>query len=166
MSSIKNFAAVWIGLMALTLYVILYYTVGYFQSKFVADWFVLLTTSFMSAATAPVAYRIIKRGITRGSDQFMLSYFLIVSFLLIQRIWLIILAQMGRPPEWAESIIPGFIATMIAIGAGYGMSSSLNEPAELPRREIIIMSVAAGISGVVAGMAIGVFILSGFVLPS
>lgn len=163
MPRVSHYAAIWIAIMFLIGYGLLYSLTNYTTSKFVADWFALIGLSFMSASTVPVAWRAFKNGISTDRDKFIFSYWLIWTIVLWQRIWIIILASYDRPVSWVQSPISGLLATSIAIAAGYGASAPLTGEIPLHRKEIIIFAIAAGFSGVIAGIAIGVFLISGWI---
>lgn len=55
------------------------------------------------------------------------------------------------------------LACRSAIAAGYGASAPLTGEVPLHRKEIIIFTIAAGFSGVIAGIAIGVYLVAGWV---
>lgn len=163
MPRMSHYAAIWIAIMFLIGYGLLYSLTTYTTSKFVADWFALIGLSFMSASTLPVAWRAFKNGISTDRDKFIFSYWLIWTIVLWQRIWIILLASFDRPVAWVQSPVSGLLATSIAIAAGYGASAPLTGEIPLHRKEIIIFTIAAGFSGVIAGIAIGVFLVSGWI---
>lgn len=163
MPRLSHYAAIWIAVLFLIGYGLLYNLTDYVTSKFVADWFALIGLSFMSASTTPVAWRAFKNGISTDRDKFIFSYWLIWTIVLWQRIWIILLAYFDRPVSWVQSPISGLLAVSIAIAAGYGASAPLTGEIPLRRKEIIIFAVAAGFSGVIAGIAIGVFLVSGWI---
>lgn len=161
MPGIMNYMALYVSTFIILAYFILYYSLGFDNSKFLADWFVLVTLSFMSASMAPAAWKSIKRGVKSGSERFIVFSWLLCTFVIIQRLWIILIALLDRPESLVEGPISGLIAVMMAIAGGYGMAAPLSGPNELPKREIITMAIAAGFSGIIAGMAIGVFLISG-----
>lgn len=163
MPRLSHYAAIWIAIMFLIGYGLLYSLTTYTTSKFVADWFAMIGLSFMSASTFPVACRAFKNGISTDRDKFIFSYWLIWTIDLWHRIWVILLASYDRPVAWVQSPISGLLATSIAIAAGYGASAPLTGEIPLHRKEIIIFAIAAGFSGVIAGIAIGVFLVSGWI---
>lgn len=163
MPRLSHYAAIWIAILFLIGYGLLYNLTDYFTSKFVSDWFALIGLAFMSASTAPVAWRAFKDGISTDRDRFIFSYWLIWTIVLWQRIWIILLASFDRPILWVQSPISGLLAMYIAIAAGYGASAPLTGEIPLHRKEIIIFAIAAGFSGVIAGIAIGVFLVSGWI---
>lgn len=163
MPRLSHYAAIWIAVLFLIGYGLLYNLTDYIISKFVADWFALIGLAFMSASTVPVAWRAFKNGISTDRDKFIFSYWLIWTIVLWQRIWIILLAFFDRPVSWVQSPISGLLAVSIAIAAGYGASAPLTGEIPLRRKEIIIFTVAAGFSGVIAGIAIGVFMVSGWI---
>lgn len=163
MPRLSHYAAIWIAVLFLIGYGLLYNLTDYIISKFVADWFALIGLAFMSASTVPVAWRAFKNGISTDRDKFIFSYWLIWTIVLWQRIWIILLAYFDRPVSWVQSPISGLLAVSIAIAAGYGASAPLTGETPLHRKEIIIFTVAAGFSGVIAGIAIGVYLVAGWV---
>ena len=162
MSRLIHFAAIWIAFLFLIAYGLLYKLTDYYISKFIADWFALIGLSFISASTTPVAWRAFKNGISTDRDRAIFSYWLIWTVILWQRIWIILLASFDRPVAWVQSPISGLLAVTITIAAGYGASAPLTGEVPLHRKEIIIFTIAAGFSGIIAGIAIGVFVVAGW----
>ena len=163
MSRLIHYSAILIAVLVLIGYMIMYQYTDFTTSKFIADWFALIGISFISASTTPVAWRAFKNGISTDRDRAIFSYWLIWTVILWQRIWIILLAYFDRPVSWVQSPVSGLLATSIAIAAGYGASAPLTGEIPLHRKEIIIFSIAAGFSGVIAGIAIGVYLVSGWV---
>ena len=163
MPRLNQYSAILIAVSVLIGYMIMYQYTDITTSKFIADWFALIGLSFISASTTPVAWRAFKNGISTDRDRAIFSYWLIWTVILWQRIWIILLAYFDRPVSWVQSPVSGLLATSIAIAAGYGASAPLTGEIPLHRKEIIIFSIAAGFSGVIAGIAIGVYLVSGWV---
>ena len=163
MPQLSHYTAILIAVSVLIGYLILYQYTEITVSKFVADWIALIGLSFMSASTVPVAWRAFKNGISTDRDKFIFSYWLIWTIVLWQRIWIILPASFDRPVSWVQSPVPGLLATSIAIAAGFGASAPLTGEVPLHRKEIIIFTIAAGFSGVIAGIAIGVYLVAGWV---
>ena len=163
MSRLKNFTALWVTALVIISYFTLFYLNGYYNSKFAADWLALIGLSFMSISTFPVAYRAALNGIRSDRDRFIFSYWLIWTMIFIHRIWVIVLSLAGQP-EWLRyGPISGAIAIGFALASGYGAAAPLTGDIPLNKRELIIFSLAAGFSGIIAGITIGVFILAGWV---
>lgn len=163
MPRLSHYAAILIALLVIISYLIIYRYTDIHLSKFIADWIALIGLSFMSFSTLPVAWRAFKNGISTDRDKFIFSYWLIWTIVLWQRIWIILLATYDRPVSWVQSPVSGLLAVSVAIAAGYGASAPLTGEIPLRRKEIIIFAVAAGFSGVIAGIAIGVFLVSGWI---
>lgn len=163
MSVFHNYAAIWLSLVVISLYLLTFNIFGFDNSKFGADLFALTIMAFISAATFPAAMRAMKDGIQTGADRFVFSYWLIWFLLLLYRIWIIFVALMDRPLYLIEGPISGLIAVMIGIAGTYGVAAPLTGPETLHRRDIIAFGVACLISGIIGGMAIGVYILGGWV---
>ena len=163
MPRLIQYTAVLIAVSTLIGYMIIYRYADFTTSKFIADWVAMIGLSFMSFSTLPVAWRAFKNGISTDRDMFIFSYWLIWTIVLWQRIWIILLASLDRPVSWVQSPVSGFIATGIAIAAGFGASATLSGEVPLHRKEIITFAIAAGFSGVIAGIAIGVYLVSGWV---
>ena len=60
--------------------------------------------------------------------------------------------------------VAGLLATSIANAAGFGASAPMSGEVPLHRKEIIIFAIAAGFSGVIAGIAVGVYLVAGWVV--
>lgn len=163
MPRLTQYTAILIAVSVLIGYMIIYRYTDFITSKFIADWVALIGLSFMSFSTLPVTWRAFKNGISTDRDKFIFSYWLIWTVILWQRIWIILLASFDRPVSWVQSPVSGFLATSIAIAAGFGASAPLTGETPLHRKEIIIFTIAAGFSGVIAGIAIGVYLVSGWV---
>lgn len=162
MSRLKNYAAVWLAVIMIGVYLIFYVYTDYIISKFVADLLALIGLGFMSASTTPVAYRAFVNGITTDRDKFIFSYWLIWTLALIHRIWITILGLTGNPDWLHFSAVSGLLGVMFTIASAYGGLAPVSGDHPLQRHEIIIFSVAAGFSGLIAGIAIGVFFVSGW----
>lgn len=167
MSRLAYYAGIWVSLLITLAYGILYVQAGYLHSKFAADWLALIGLSFMSALTTPVAYRAFLNGIRSDRDRFIFSYWLIWTLIFWHRVWIIALALVKQhyPMSydiWYFSPVSGFIAIGFAMAAGFGGVAPLSGDIPLPKREIIIFTVAAGFSGIIAGIAIGVFLVAGW----
>ena len=163
MPRLNQSSAILTAFSVLISYMIMYYNTDITTSKFIADWFALIGISFISFSTVYVAWRAFKNGISTDRDKFIFSYWLIWTIVLWQRIWIILLASFDRPISWVQSPVSGLMATSIAIAAGFGASAPLMGEIPLHRKEIIIFAIAAGFSGVIAGIAIGVYLVAGWV---
>ena len=167
MSRISTYAAIWLSGLIIISYFVLYYQTDFPTSKFIADWLALIGLAFMSASTTPVAYRAFLNGIRSDRDRFIFSYWLIWSLVLSHRIWIIILAlikgqDMELYTQWYTSPISGFIAIGFGLAAGFGGAAPFSGDLPIPRRELVIFTIAAGFSGIIAGIAIGVFFVAGW----
>ena len=167
MSRLAYYAGIWVSLLIVLIYGVLYAYSGYLTSKFAADWLALIGLSFMSASTTPVAYRAFLNGIRSDRDRFIFSYWLIWTLIFWHRVWIIMLAILKENfasfyEFWYFSPISGLIAVGFTMAAGFGGVAPLSGDIPLPKREIIIFTVAAGFSGIIAGIAIGVFLVAGW----
>ena len=162
MPRLNQYAAILIAVSVLICYMIIYRYTDFTMSKFIADWVAMIGLSFMTFSTMPVAWRAFKNGISTDRDMFIFSYWLIWTIVLWQRIWVILLASLDHPVSWVQSPVSGLLATSIAIAAGFGASASMSGEVPLHRKEIIIFAIAAGFSGVIAGIAIGVYLVDGW----
>ena len=149
-------------MLIMVIYLIVHYYTEIYTSKFIADWLALIGISFMSASTLPVAWRAFKNGVSTDRDKFIFSYWLIWTIVLYQRVWIITLSSFDHLPSWVESSISGMLAMSLAIAAGFGASAPLTGEIPIQKKEMIIFVIAAGFSGVIAGIAIGVFLVSGW----
>ena len=167
MSRLTSFAAVWLSGVLILAYFVLYYQTDYITSKFVADWLALIGLAFMSASTTPVAYRAFMNGIRTDRDRFIFSYWLIWTLVLCHQIWIIILALLKANDaqmydQWHTSPVSGLIAIGFGLAAGFGGAAPFSGDLPIPRRELVIFTIAAGFSGIIAGIAIGVFFVAGW----
>lgn len=163
MSRLTNFAAIWISGVVIVLYFGLYYVFGRDDSKFVADWLVLIGATFMSAMTFTPAWNGIKSGGKSGSDQLMISFWMVWTFVLVQRVWIITTNLPNTPDYFRLSPVSGLIATMFAIAAGYGIAAPLSNSPEVPKQQIIPMLIATAISSIISGLVIGIYVARGWV---
>lgn len=162
MLQMRNFAAVWAAIVLAIGYLVLYESVDWIYSKFVADFLALIGLGFMSASTTPVAWRAFKNGISTDRDRFIFSYWLIWTVAFWHRVWITVLG-LTKSPDWLKySVVSGLIAIGFTVASGYGGVAPLSGDIPLQRREVIIFTIAAGFSGVIAGIAIGVFLVSGW----
>ena len=167
MSRISSYAAIWLSGLIIIAYFVLYYQTDFITSKFVADWLALIGLAFMSASTTPVAYRAFMNGIRTDRDRFIFSYWLIWTLVLAHRIWVIFLALVKchdaqMYDQWYTSPVSGLIVIGFGLAAGFGGAAPFSCDLPIPRRELIIFTIAAGFSGIIAGIAIGVFFVAGW----
>ena len=167
MSRLSSYAAIWLSGLIIIAYLVLYYQTDFITSKFVADWLALIGLTFMSASTTPVAYRAFMNGIRSDRDRFIFSYWLIWTLVFCHRIWVILLADVkGHDAQmydqWYTSPISGLIVIGFGVAAGFGGAAPFSGDLPIPRRELIIFTIAAGFSGIIAGIAIGVFFVAGW----
>ena len=167
MSRLSSCAAIWLSGLIIVAYFVLYYQTNFITSKFVADWLALIGLAFMSASTTPVAYRAFMNGIRSDRDRFIFSYWLIWTLVLCHRIWIIILALVKAQDlelydVWYTSPVSGLIAIGFGLAASFGGAAPFSGDLPVPRRELIIFTMAAGFSGIIAGIAIGVFFIAGW----
>ena len=163
MPRLNQSSAILIAFSVIISYMIMYYNTDITTSKFIADWFALIGTSFISFSTVYVAWRAFKNGISTDRDKIIFSYWLIWTIVLWQHIWIILLAYLDRPVSWVQSPVSGLLATSITIAAGFGALAPLSGETPLHRKDIIIFTIAAGFSSVIAGIAIVVYLVAGWV---
>ena len=163
MPRLNQYSAILIAFSVLISYMIMYYNTDITTSKFIADWFALIGISFISFSTVYVAWRAFKNGISTDRDKIIFSYWLIWTIVLWQHIWIILLAYLDRPVSWVQSPVSGLLATSITIAAGFGALAPLSGETPLHRKDIIIFTIAAGFSSVIAGIAIVVYLVAGWV---
>lgn len=164
MSRLKKFTAIWLMVLTIMSYLVLYYYSGYYNSKFVADWLALLGLSYMSASTTPVAYRAFRNGISTDRDKWIFSFWLIWTMALTHRLWVIFIALTGyQASPWYFTPVSGLFAVGFFLAACHGAIAPLSGEIPLNKKELVIFTFAAGFSGIIAGIAIGVFILAGWV---
>lgn len=164
MPRLNQYSAILIAFSVLIGYMIMYYNTDITTSKFIADWFALIGISFISSSTVYVAWRAFKNGISTDRDKIIFSYWLIWTIVLWQHIWIILLTYLDRPISWVQSPVSGLLATSITIAAAFGALAPLSGETPLHRKEIIIFAIAAGFSSVIAGIAIGVYLITGWVV--
>ena len=167
MSRLSTYAAIWLSGLIIIAYFVLYYQTDFITSKIIADWLALIGLAFMSASTTPVAYRAFVNGIRTDRDRFIFSYWLIWTLVLSHRLWVILLALIKAQSlelynDWYTSPVSGFIAIGFGLAAGFGGAASFSGDGPVPRHELIIFTIAAGFSSIIAGIVIGVFIIAGW----
>ena len=167
MSRLSNYNAIWISGLIILVYFGLYIETDYTTSKFIADWLALVGLAFMSASTTPVAYRAVLNGVRTDRDRFIFSYWFIWTLILFHRLWVILLSLIkihlpDNYEDWYFSPISGLIAVGLGLAAGFGGIAPFSNDIPIPRRELIIFTIAAGFSGIIAGIAIGIFFVSGW----
>ena len=163
MPRLSQYSAILIAFSVLISYMIMYYNTDITTSKFIADWFALIGISFISFSTVYVAWRAFKNGISTDRDKIIFSYWLIWTIVLWQHIWIILLTYLDRPVSWVQSPVSGLLATSITIAAGFGALAPLSGETPLHRKDIIIFTIAAGFSSVIACIAIVVYLVAGWV---
>lgn len=163
MPRLSHYATILMAFLVIISYLVIYRYTDIHLSKFIADWIALIGLSFMSFSTLPVAWRAFKNGISTDRDKFIFSYWLIWTMVLWQRIWIVLLATFDRPVSWVQSPVSGLLAICVAIAAGFGATAPMTGGVPLHRKEIIIFTIASGFSGVIAGIAVGVYLVTGWV---
>lgn len=168
MTRVKAVLPVATMLVLVSVYLLIYYKIGYIQSKFMADWLALIGLSFMSASTFPVAMKALRNNLQSSTDKFLFSYWFIWTLVFWHRVWIISLAIMKASyphmyDVWYYSPISGLIVLGLATSALFGGAAPLQSDLPLPRRELIIFTIAAGFSGIIAGIAIGIYYSAGWV---
>lgn len=159
----SNYLAVWLSTALIGLYFLAFNVFGFTPTKFVADLSALVLLTFISTSTIEAAFKGLTRGLRSSVDKFIFSYWLIWTLVLVQRIWIITTGVLNRPDNLIQGPIPGLIALGFAIAASHGIAAPLTGTDKLQRREIITIAVASVISGTILGIAIGVFIIAGWV---
>jgi hypothetical protein len=162
MMTLTQFRAVWLAITMVIGYLVLFYNTNFILSKFIADWVALISLSFMSASTAPAAWTAFRNGISSDLDRFIFSYWLIWTIIFCQRVWIILLATMERPDHLVFSPISGVLAVVLFIAAGFGAAAPLSGETPPHKKDVVIFSIAAKFSGLVAGIAIGVYMVAGW----
>lgn len=169
MSRLSTYIAIWLSALVIIAYIILYNSSDYIISKFSADFMALIGLSFMSVSTTPVAYRAFMNGIRSDRDRFIFSYWLIWTLILLHRCWVIMLALMKNSDPlaydfWYYSPVSGLLVIGFGLAAGFGAAAPFSGDLPVPKRELLIFIIAAGFSGIMAGIAIGVFIIAGWAI--
>lgn len=162
MTVFRNYAAIWMAIILAAGWIVLYMSAEFITSKFVADFLALIGLGFMSASTTPVAYRAFVNGISTPRDKYIFSTWLFYTLVLIHRIWITVNGIMGSPDFLKYSAVSGLIAIGFAIASAYGGIAPLTLDTPLKKHEVIILVIAAGFSSMIAGIAIGVFFVSGW----
>ena len=165
MSRLSAYAAIRLSGLIIIVYFVLYYQTDFITSKFIAHWLALIGLAFMSASTAPVAYRAFLNGIRTDRDRFIFSYWLIWTLVLSHCCWIILLAlikvqSLEMYNQWYASPVSGLIAIGFGLAAGFGGAAPFSGDLPIPRRELSIFTIAARFSGIIAGIAIGVFFVA------
>jgi hypothetical protein len=109
----------------------------------------------MAVSTFPVALRAMRNGIKTDRDRFIFSYWLIWNIVLLQRIWIILLSahkNFADYFDWLNSPVSGLITI------GLAFTTTL----DIPRKELLIFAMSIAMSALIAGIAIGVYLVSGW----
>jgi hypothetical protein len=69
---------------------------------------------------------------------------------------------MERPDYLVFSPISGLLAVVLFIAAGFGAAAPLSGETPPRKKDVVIFSIAAKFSGLVAGIAIGVYMVTGW----
>lgn len=159
----NNYIAVWLSTVLIILYFIAFYIFGYAPTKFITDLAALTFLTFISTSTVEPAFKALSNGLRTGVEKFIFSYWFIWTLVLLHRVFAITVGILGRPDNLMNGPIPGLLALGFAIAAAHGIAAPLNGTDKLQRREIITIAIASVISGTILGMAIGVFVIAGWV---
>lgn len=152
------------SVLTLVAYLLGYATFGA-QAKFVVDALLLAVSIIISCTWAPAAWRALRRGASDDVGKVVLTVWLAWSALLIQRVYVIVLAATGLTAAAANSPFPGLIATIILVAGAYAVLAP-SEGEGVPRAELINLIAASFVAGVAVCLAVVVLIAraSGFVL--
>ena len=159
----NNYIAVWLSTVLIILYFIAFYIYGYAPTKFITDLAALTFLTFISALTAEAAFSALGNGLRTSVEKFIFSYWFIWTLVLIHRIFAITVGILNSPSNLINGPIPGLLGLSFAIAAAHGIAAPLTGTDKLQRREIITIVIASVISGTILGMAIGVFVIAGWV---
>lgn len=143
----------WLSVFALVLSVMVYYALGYSTGKWLADSLVTGVAAGMSFTWFAAAMRAMRRGAGDGTAKIVLTVWLAWTIYLVQRVYVLILAALGRPQWLSESFVPQLIATVIFLAGAYGLSAPVSGAEELPRREMAVLLVGWFVAGIVGGGA-------------
>lgn len=168
MSRLNTNLIIWLSALVIGVYIYAYYTFGYYNSKFGADLVALIGLSFMTAATTYPALRSFRNLGRTDTDKFIISYWSVWAIFLAHRLWVIYLGMLNTPETELEyiaareSIVSGLIAVFLGVSAGHGAIAPFSGTVELQKRDVIIFTAAGTFSGFIAGIAIMVFVISGW----
>jgi hypothetical protein len=157
---LRKYNSIWYFLMVITLYFGVHQYTQRVTSQFVANWVALIGASFMFASTTPVAWRAFKNGISTNVDKFVFSYWFVWTILLGKSISIIIPKSSVYSVDQVNGPVSVIMGVGIAVAAGFGASATITGKTPLREKEVIMFVAAAAFSGVVAGIAIGLFIVN------
>ena len=143
----------WLSVFALVLSVMVYYALGYSTGKRMADSLVTGVAAGMSFTWFAAAMRSMRRGAVDGTAKIVLTVWLAWTIYLVQRVYVLVLAALGRPQWLSESFVPQLIATVIFLAGAYGLSAPVSGAEELPRREMAVLLAGWFVAGIVGGGA-------------
>lgn len=168
MSRLKHHYLPVVSLLGLVIYFVCYYRFGFVNSKFGADLAALVGLAFMGAATTYPAVKALRNLVRTDTDKFVVSYWMVWMVFLFQRMWVIYLGLFNNPESLAfynmlrESPISGLVAIMVAISAAHGASAPFSGSIAAQKRDLIIFTSAGVFAGIIAGVAIAVFVMAGW----
>ncbi len=130
-----------------------YFFLGRDIAKFGADLLVLFGSSYLSASMFPSVLVAIRDGVRRGGDRLLVSFWMIWTLVLIQRMYVII-SSLAVDSGLSELPISGAIAVSIAIASGYGIGAQMTSPSTMGKEEKLIMKVSLFIAGALVGAVV------------
>lgn len=157
-----NSASIWLAAFVALVFLTSHYSIGFQVSKFIADIIAFGFISFIVVSVFPAAKKAFFSGLKNGSDRFIYSYWLIFLLILFQHAYIIAVGLLDRPIYLIESPISGLIAISIAIAAAYGIAAPLTGTEKLPHNHIVMMVISGIVSGMIIGIGLGVYFVSGW----
>lgn len=143
----------WMSLFAIVASFVVYYAVGPWVAKWIADSLILGVAFGMSWTWGPAAFRSLGRGAIDGADKIVLTIWLAWTVLLLQRAYTMSVAALDDPFWLTSSPVPQLIATLIFLAGVYGLVAPVNAERQLPRREMIVVVSGWFLTGIVTGAA-------------
>ncbi len=164
MNAVSRYNSILLSISVIVSYFICYFLLGSQSAKLIIDALVLGASVTIFLSWGRVAMGALIRGAHSGEDKIVLTIWLAWTVLMIQRVYVIVYAIMGKP-EWVMELpIGGVISTLIFLSGMFAVfapvTPELGSTTPLPRSILIACTVGAFVSGVI----VAAYFLRGFTL--
>jgi hypothetical protein len=160
LNATTNFKTLWLSVAAIIAYLAGHYVVGAETVKFFVDALLLGVSVMLCWTWGPAALRALLNGGHGDVAKIVLTIWLAWTALLVQRVYVISMALLGRPQWLLDSPAAGLIATIILIAGCYALLAP-SAGGDVPKQEVRNLIIGVALGGVVVGVAVGLLLARG-----
>lgn len=153
-SVVTRFAAIWLSILALGIYIVAYYTIGSDSTQQLVNLLLLGVAVTISASWWPAAMRALKRGASDDVSKVILTVWLAWTSLVVQRVYVIAVSFLDRPVWLANTPLSGIVAMFILIAGAYAIAAPVSSK-DTPNKEKTwtLAAIIVGLVFIVAAVA-------------